>query len=56
MKTRKRSQLEAMLNVERPQEHQLYWPDMDVDLAVESIEYPDRFPVNANVGESPEHQ
>ena len=34
--------VEAILNVERPQEHHLYWPDVDVDLTVESIEHPDR--------------
>lgn len=24
-----------------------YWPDIDVDLSVESIEHPDRFPLKA---------
>ena len=46
----------AILNVERPQAHHLYWPDVDVDLTVESIEYPDRFPLKAQVGESPKHE
>ena len=36
-----------ILNVERPQPHHLYWPDLDVDLAVESIRHPDRFPLVA---------
>lgn len=35
----------AILNVEWPQPHHLYWPDLDVDLAVESIEHPDRYPL-----------
>jgi Protein of unknown function (DUF2442) len=35
----------AILNVELPQPHHLYWPDLDVDLAVESIEHPERFPL-----------
>jgi len=35
----------AILNVERPQPHHLYWPDLDVDLAVESIDHPERFPL-----------
>lgn len=34
-----------LLNVEWPSEHHLYWPDLDVDLAVESIEHPERFPL-----------
>ena len=34
----------SILNVERPQAHQLYWPDLDVDLSVESIDHPERFP------------
>jgi hypothetical protein len=35
----------AILNVEWPQAHHLYWPDLDVDLAVESIEQPGRYPL-----------
>ncbi|MDO8595871.1 MAG: DUF2442 domain-containing protein [Sulfuricaulis sp.] len=34
-----------LLNVEWPQPHHLYWPDLDVDLAVESIRHPDKFPL-----------
>jgi hypothetical protein len=37
----------AILRVERPQPNHLYWPDLDVDLAVESIEHPDRYPLKA---------
>jgi hypothetical protein len=37
----------AILNVQLPQPHHLYWPDLDIDLAVESIEHPDRFPLVA---------
>ena len=37
----------AILNVERPQPHHLYWPDLDVDLSVESIEHPERYPLKA---------
>ena len=33
------------VNVELPSAHHLYWPDLDVDLAVESIEHPERFPL-----------
>ena len=31
--------------VELPSPHHLYWPELDVDLAVESIEHPERFPL-----------
>lgn len=34
-----------LLNVELPHPTHLYWPDLDVDLAVESIEFPERFPL-----------
>jgi hypothetical protein len=37
----------AVLNVQLPQPHHLYWPDLDIDLAVESIEHPERFPLVA---------
>ena len=31
--------------VERPADHHLYWPALDVDLAVESIEHPGKYPL-----------
>jgi hypothetical protein len=31
--------------VELPSAHHLYWPDLDVDLAVESIRHPERYPL-----------
>ena len=34
-----------LLNVTLPHAHQLYWPDLDVDLGVESIEHPEKFPL-----------
>ncbi len=34
-----------LCNVELPSPHHLYWPDLDVDLAVESIEHPESFPL-----------
>jgi hypothetical protein len=32
-------------NVELVSERHLHWPDLDIDLAVESIEHPERFPL-----------
>jgi len=38
-----------LCNVELPRPHHLYWPDLDVDLATESIEHPERFPLVSRV-------
>jgi hypothetical protein len=35
----------ALCNVELLNPHHLHWPDLDVDLAVESIDHPERFPL-----------
>src|SRR5216117_1270738 len=32
-------------NVQLPSSHHLYWPALDIDLAVESIEHPEQFPL-----------
>lgn len=37
--------IRAITNVELPSAHHLYWPDLDIDLAVESIEHPEKFPL-----------
>ena len=34
-----------LLNVELQSPRHLYWPDLDVDLAVESLFHPGRFPL-----------
>lgn len=34
-----------LCNVELLHSHHLYWPDLDIDLAVESIDHPERFPL-----------
>jgi hypothetical protein len=38
-----------LLRVEQPHNTHLYWPDLDVDLDVESIEFPERFPLISQV-------
>jgi len=45
----KSASVEAILNIDRPQPHHLCWPDLDVDLAVDSIEHPERYPLKAKV-------
>lgn len=42
-----------LLNVELPSGHHLYWPDSDVDIAVESIDHPERFPLVSKVWSNP---
>jgi hypothetical protein len=39
-----------ILHVEMQSEGHLYWPDMDLDLAVESIRFPERFPLKSQLG------
>jgi len=34
-----------LLNVALPHPTHIYWPDLDVDLSIESIEFPERFPL-----------
>lgn len=35
----------AITNVQLPSPHHLYWPDLDIDLAVESLEHPEKYPL-----------
>ena len=35
----------SILNVELLQTHHLYWPDLDIDLELESIESPEKYPL-----------
>lgn len=41
----RRASIEALTTIERPSSHHLYWPVLDVDLAVESIVHPERYPL-----------
>jgi hypothetical protein len=41
----KSATVEQICNVERPSPNHLYWPSLDVDLAVESIRQPEAFPL-----------
>jgi hypothetical protein len=34
-----------LTNVQLPSPHHLYWPELDIDLAVESIEHPEKYPL-----------
>ncbi len=39
--------VEAIRKLERPNPGHLYLPDLDVDLSVDSIEHPERYPLKA---------
>lgn len=39
-----------LTNVELQGPMHLYWPDLDVDLSVESIDHPERFPLVSTAG------
>ena len=36
-----------LLKVEWPSPDHLYWPDLDIDLSVRSIEHPEEFPLKS---------
>jgi hypothetical protein len=38
-----------VLHVEQPSAQHLYWPELDIDLAVESIRHPEQFPLVSRV-------
>ncbi len=40
----KDASISEIVRVEWPQPHHLYWPDLDIDLAVDSIRAPENFP------------
>ena len=41
----KEARIGELLNVQLQGPNHLYWPDLDVDLSVESIDHPERFPL-----------
>ena len=41
--------VKKILNVEEPREDHFYWPELDVDLSLEIIEHPERFPLKAKI-------
>lgn len=51
----KEATIHQILNVLRPTADHLYWPDLDVDLSVESIRHPEMFPLRAKSTFEPCH-
>lgn len=46
----RKAAVERILHLERPSPDHLYWLELDVDLAVDSIRHPERFPLVSQVG------
>jgi hypothetical protein len=44
----RRATVDAILRVERPHPAHLHWPELDVDLSVDSLEHPDKYPLVAD--------
>jgi len=44
----RKGSIEQVSNVERPAIDHLYWPDLDIDLSIESIRDPQAFPLMSN--------
>ena len=43
----KNAPIGEVLNVKEPTPGHFYWPDLDVDIGLETIENPERFPLKA---------
>ena len=41
----KNASIKQIFYVEEPHPGHLYWPDLDVDLSLETIQHPERFPL-----------
>lgn len=37
--------ISALTRVKLPSPHHLYWPELDIDLAVDSLDHPERYPL-----------
>jgi len=45
----KNQPIKNIINVETQGDNHFYWPDIDVDLTMESIEHPERYPLKAKI-------
>lgn len=41
--------VKSIIHVEEQMSGHFYWPDIDIDLTVELIEHPERFPLKAKI-------
>jgi Protein of unknown function (DUF2442) len=45
----KHATVQQIVDVQRPAEGHLHWPELDVDLSVDSIEHPERYPLRSKL-------
>ncbi len=45
----KSATIEQLCEIERPTENHLYWPELEMDLSVESIRKPENFPLISKI-------
>ena len=45
----KQATVDAIVQLDRPASGHLRWPNLDVDLAVDSIEHPERYPLKSKL-------
>jgi len=38
-----------IIKVEEPQKGHFYWPELDIDLTIDIIEHPERYPLKAKI-------
>jgi hypothetical protein len=43
----KEAPIGSVLSIEEPSPGHFYWPELDVDLGLETIEHPERFPLQS---------
>jgi len=48
--------IRELTHVELPNPHHLYWPSLDVDLAVESLSHPEKYPLISKAQPNPRLQ
>jgi hypothetical protein len=46
----KRASVEAVLNVEEQSPGHYFWPDLDVDLSLDAMRHPERYPLSFDTG------
>ena len=46
----KTATVEQITTLERPTKDHLYWPQLDIDLSVQSLRTPENFPLISNAG------
>lgn len=52
----KRAKVEDVLNLRLIHSNHLYWPNLDVDLGIDTLENPDRFPLMDRVEKKREYR